>query len=162
MRRRWCRGGRAGCRWLAQGLALLARRVPAELGDRWAGEGVARARGRRGAAFARGRQETPHTGSLVTVPTWSSRRSLTAEEAVGERFADEVEEGARKAQVFGLSRFRRVPERLAAAAAADLAARPEPPRVAEIAAPRVCVDPPPCGTSRAARRRILDVLRVTT
>ncbi len=87
---------------------------------------------------------------------------MTADEAVSARFADEVEKGAKKAQVFGLSRFRRVPERLAASAAEDDVVLPDPPRVAEIAEPRVTHDPPRRGTSRAVRRRIVDVLRLTT
>lgn len=86
---------------------------------------------------------------------------MTAEEAVAEGFSDDVTAPS-DAQAFGLARFRRVPERLAAAAGPS----PEPPpraapELLEVAAPRV---------SRAARgdphvardrmRRIAAALRV--
>lgn len=90
---------------------------------------------------------------------------LTAEETVAEGLADAVEKPTKDAQVFGLSRYRKVPARFAAAArdAVPNDAAPaqplEVPRVAEIASPRVVATPQPVGTSRAVRRRILDVLR---
>ena len=87
---------------------------------------------------------------------------MTAGEAVSERFADEVEKGAKKAQVFGLSRFNRVPERLAASSEDDGLVLPDQPRVAEIEAPRVTIEPPGSGSSSAKRQRVLEVLRLAT
>jgi hypothetical protein len=80
---------------------------------------------------------------------------MTAEEAVAEGFAEATEKAEKEAQVFGLERFRRVPERLAAAAgdAAPLAlpanrAGPRPRRLTE--PPRAStfgsVDPEPEAT----------------
>jgi len=85
---------------------------------------------------------------------------LTAEETVGEGLADAVEKPEKQAQVFGLSHFKKVPERLAASAnAVALATAPAHPRVAEIEPPRVVATPLSVGMSRDKRRRILDVLR---
>ena len=86
---------------------------------------------------------------------------LTAEEAVAAGFADAVEKTAKKAQAFGLARFRRVPERLAASSDEGGVPAPEPPRVVEIAPPPVEGDVPPPGMSRAARRRVVEVLRLS-
>jgi len=105
---------------------------------------------------------------------------LTAEEAVAEGLADSVEKPTKQAQVFGLSRFKKVPARLAATAqdAAPVLA-PAAPHVDEIAPPRVVATPDPepsapatpepaalapmpGGTTREQRRRVLDVLRLTS
>lgn len=90
---------------------------------------------------------------------------LTAAEAVSEGFADAVEKAEKQAQVFGLSRYRRVPAHLAAASA-DAGSPPLPvlPRVAEIEAPRVTAPPHEneLRAAAAARRRVVDVLRLTT
>jgi hypothetical protein len=89
---------------------------------------------------------------------------MTAEEALSARFADEVETGGAQARVYGLERFRRVPERLAAGAESGSVRIPEPPRLAEI-------EPPPTEYSEyrgpevqrlaaARRRRELEVIRL--
>ncbi len=111
---------------------------------------------------------------------------MSAKEAVAEGFADKVEKPAKAAAVFGLHRFRSVPERLAARAV-DGDARvslPTHPRVAEIEPPRVeaqQVDPPDdemaaeepdeptappeddpaIAAAAARRRRIVEALRQT-
>lgn len=113
---------------------------------------------------------------------------LTAAEAVAEGLADSVEKPAKQAQVFGLARFKQVPARLAAAAQdAASALAPAAPHIAEIAPPRVVATPDPeaeapstpapatpnvpapagpattfRGTTREQRRRVLDVLRLTS
>lgn len=81
---------------------------------------------------------------------------LNAEDAVAAGFADATEKSEKAAAVFGLERFKRVPERLAAAAreAAPLAV-PVLPRAAEIAPPRVRR-----GSPADARRRIVQVLEL--
>jgi ATP-dependent protease ClpP protease subunit len=86
---------------------------------------------------------------------------LTAEEAVAEGFADGVEKTGKQAQVFGLSRFHRVPERLAARATDSAPPHAAHPAVAEIAAPRV-ERVAASGTPAAVRRRVLEVLRLAT
>ncbi len=86
---------------------------------------------------------------------------MTAEEAVSERFADAVQKPEKEAQVFGLHRFKRVPAKLAAAAAdADPPERPTAPRVAEIEAPRVAAVPEVLPL--ATRRRIVEALDLAT
>jgi ATP-dependent protease ClpP protease subunit len=88
---------------------------------------------------------------------------MTAAEAVAEGFADAVEKPAKDAQVFGLARYRKVPAQLAAAS--QDAVPPTPvvaPHVAEIAAPRVVrpLATQDCAAAAAARRRVVDVLRL--
>jgi ATP-dependent protease ClpP protease subunit len=89
---------------------------------------------------------------------------LTAAEAVSEGFADAISRPEKQAQVFGLSRFQKVPPQLAAAAKDGvLAPSTVVPRVVEIAPPRVTR---PCAedereAAAAARRRVVDVLRVS-
>ena len=84
---------------------------------------------------------------------------LTAAEAVSEGFADHVTKPEKQAQVFGLGRFHRVPERLAARATGDAPASAGHPAVLEIAAPRVTREAT-AGAGAAARRRVLEVLRL--
>ncbi len=86
---------------------------------------------------------------------------MTAEEAVAAGFADAVEKTAKKAQAFGLSRFRRVPERLAASSDDEHVPAAGPPCVLEIAPSPVEADVPSPGMSRAARRRVVEVLRLS-
>ena len=82
---------------------------------------------------------------------------MTAPEAVAEGFAEATEKAEKEAQVFGLERFQRVPERLAAAAKeAGVLPLPCHPRVAEIEAPRVRRRNP-----SEARRRAVEVLRLS-
>jgi ATP-dependent protease ClpP protease subunit len=85
---------------------------------------------------------------------------MTAAEAAAEGFADAVEKPEKAAQVFGLHRFKKVPAQLAASAVTDVPVpQPGVPRVAEIAAPRIespCRDVIPL----AARRRIVEALRL--
>ncbi|MCE9635068.1 MAG: Clp protease ClpP [Planctomycetes bacterium] len=85
---------------------------------------------------------------------------LTAEEAVAEGFADAVVRPEKQAQVFGLSRFHRVPERLAARATDNAVPPAAHPAVLEIAAPRVVRDAPSGSAAAAARRRVVEVLRL--
>jgi len=94
---------------------------------------------------------------------------MTAEEAVAEGFADGVEKTDRTAAVFGLKRFKRVPERLAARATdADHRETANLPGALEVAPPRVEKPPLPeevpvaAGPSRDARRRMVEVLRLLT
>ncbi len=100
---------------------------------------------------------------------------LTAEEAVAEGFADATEKAEKETAVFGLERFRKVPARLAAQ---EKDARPlvlpplprtaevAPPRVerpmaeAAVPAPEVKEAPKPSGPSGAARKRVLEILRL--
>jgi len=84
---------------------------------------------------------------------------MTAQEAVDEGFADTVTKGEKGAQAFGLSRFARVPARLAATAAKDDTPPRRIPEVAEVAAPRISRAPRDEGRSPAARRRIFETLR---
>ena len=84
---------------------------------------------------------------------------LTADEAVAEGFADAVVKPEKQAQVFGLGRFHRVPERLAARATGDAPVPAGHPAVLEIAAPRVTREAA-SGPGAAARRRVVDVLRL--
>ncbi len=115
--------------------------------------------------------EKAWTGLLATYARRTGRRAatfeqrvadaggewwLTAEEAVAEGLADGVETPpGQGVKAFGLSRFQRVPERLAASAEKDAAApRHAAPSVLEIATPRVVrVD------RAAARRREVELLR---
>jgi ATP-dependent protease ClpP protease subunit len=83
---------------------------------------------------------------------------MTAEEAIAAGFADAVEKPTKAAAVFGLARFRHVPERLAASAA-EAAAPPAAVRVAEIAVPRAS-RAASAEDRAAARRRVVDVLRL--
>ena len=105
---------------------------------------------------------------------------LSAKDAVTEGFADTVEKPAKEAAVYGLRRFHRVPEPLAARAIDDEmpAALSSPPHVADIAPPRVVAPPldapedesdadpdhgePEIVAAAARRRRIADVLRLTS
>jgi ATP-dependent protease ClpP protease subunit len=95
---------------------------------------------------------------------------LSAGDAVAEGMADAVEKPTKEAQVFGLARFQRVPARLAALCKdAAAPAAPMHPRVVEIEAPRVVRAPLPDARvpdaralARDARRRIVDVLRLTS
>ena len=84
---------------------------------------------------------------------------MTADEAVAAGFADKTEKAEKAPAVFGLSRFTKVPERLAASAK-DAAPLPLPtmPKVAEIAAPRVSKE---ADGSAATRRRQMEVLRLS-
>lgn len=89
---------------------------------------------------------------------------MTASEAVSEGFADAVEKPQKDAQVFGLSRYRKVPAQLAAASQDAVPPQAHAmPHVAEIAPPRVVA--PPLEDERiaaaAARRRVVDVLRLS-
>ena len=85
---------------------------------------------------------------------------MTAEEAVKEGFSDAVEQPSKEAQVFGLSRFRNVPERLAASAEKDDAPRaPVAPQLIEVAAPRV-ERVQQEDLEQVRRRRIVDALRL--
>lgn len=94
---------------------------------------------------------------------------MTAEEAVAEGFADATEKPEKAAAVFGLERFKRVPERLAARAGGVAKEEvPTHPRTAEIAPPRVEKEvpaekppPPAAGLPRETRRRIVEVLRLS-
>jgi ATP-dependent protease ClpP protease subunit len=90
---------------------------------------------------------------------------MTAEEAVADGFADATEKAEKEAQVFGLERFRKVPERLAAAARDAIpTASCVHPRVTEIEPPRVAaaLRPEPRGSAAEARRRAVEILRLAT
>lgn len=84
---------------------------------------------------------------------------MTAEEAVTEGFGDVVAEPEKDVQAFGLERYSRVPERLAASAAPGTVARRAAfPSALEVAAPRV--SRAPIRDPQEARRRAVAVLRL--
>lgn len=88
---------------------------------------------------------------------------LTAAEAIDEGFAD-TRVSSTKAQVFGLSGYRQVPERVAALLDEDSGAVPrrEPPAVAEIAAPPRQVAPRGPDPAVEQRRREVECLDLMT
>ena len=139
---------------LAMGDAPEMRRQAEVLDKAWSAmlATYARRTGRRAATFE---QKVAQSGG----EWW-----LTAEETVAEGFADAVVKPEKQAQVFGLSRFRKVPPQLAAATkdgAPHLSVAA--PRVAEIPSPRVTKPSreDELAAEAAARQRVVDVLRVS-